>query len=39
MEKKWSLLPDMSARAVEFSQRIGTTPFTAALLLHRGIEA
>lgn len=39
MEKKWSLLPDVSARAVELSQRIGTTPFTAALLLHRGIES
>ena len=39
MEKEWSLLPDTSARAVEFSQRIGTTPFTAALLLHRGITS
>lgn len=39
MEKEWSLLPDVSARAVEFSQRIGTTPFTAALLLHRGIAS
>ena len=39
MEKEWSLLPDASARAVEFSQRIGTTPFTAALLLHRGIDS
>ena len=26
MEKEWSLLPDEAARAVEFSQRIGTTP-------------
>lgn len=39
MEKEWSLLPDVSARAVEFSQRIGTTPFTAALLLHRGLAS
>lgn len=39
MEKEWSLLPDTSARAVEFSQRIGTMPFTAALLLHRGITS
>ena len=36
--KKWKLLPDESTRSVELSQRIGITPFTATLLLHRGIE-
>lgn len=39
MKTKWSLLPDVSAKAVEFSQLIGTTPFTAALLLHRAIAS